>query len=365
MAEPVERKIARLGEVRAATGLVGHRAAEDVLLASWRSGRLAHAWLMHGPRGVGKATLAYRFARYVLAQGSLPREAFSEGEGMEIDPESRLFRRVAAGAHADLLTVEPGYDEKTGARRGEILVDDVRTVNAFLALTPGEGSWRAVIVDSADDLNRNAANALLKVLEEPPRRVVFLLLSARPSRLLPTIVSRCRRLALKPLAREEVVAFLRRRMPELRDDEAAAIAEISGGCPGRALELAENGGLELFREMLDLLDSLPKVEVVALHDLGDRVAPRGAEPAFRTLGELLPWWLARLIRYGAKGAVPPEIAPGEGALSRRLLARAELDQWVGVWEKLTRLFAEAERYNLDRKQVVLNAFGALEHAARR
>ncbi|MCZ6722214.1 MAG: DNA polymerase III subunit delta' [Proteobacteria bacterium] len=344
---------------RANPELIGHRRAEEKLLGAWRKGRLGHAWLIHGPRGLGKATLAYRFARFVLAAG----EGGASREGLAIDPESPLFRRIAAGGHTDLLTLERSPDEKTGALRDQITVDDARRVGAFLALTPGEGGWRVVIVDSADEMNRNAANALLKHLEEPPERVLFLLVSRRPSRLPATIVSRCQRLALRPLGRDEITSFLKAKCPKLTDQEAAVLAAMSEGCPGRALAFAEQGGIALYKEMLTLLGTLPDLDIAGLHRLAQRLAARSAGDEFRALAELVMGCLARLIRSAASAAPASDTPADETALTGRLIQRDALAEWVTLWEKLSCLFADAERYKLDRKQVVLNAFGALQRAA--
>src|SRR5205814_6509761 len=157
------------------------------------AGRLPHAILLSGPRGIGKATFAFRLARFLLAgPEDLPAEMFGETEkgGLAIDSESGVFRRVASGGHADLLTVERAYDPRRRRMRGEIVVGDTREISAFLRLTPAEGGWRVVIVDGADEMNRNAANALLKILEEPPQRALLLLVAHSPGRLLPTIRSR-------------------------------------------------------------------------------------------------------------------------------------------------------------------------------
>src|SRR5271165_3045369 len=173
-------------EPRANPLLLGHEAAEATLAAALHSGRLHHAWLLTGPAGIGKATLAFRFARRLLAGHG--------GEGLQLDSTHPVFRRVAVGAHADLLTVERAFDPKRKRQRTEIVVDDVRRIGGFLHLTPAEGGWRVVVVDGADELNRNAANALLKVLEEPPPRALLLLTAAAPGRLPATIRSRTRRL---------------------------------------------------------------------------------------------------------------------------------------------------------------------------
>ena len=175
--------------------LVGHELAAGALVEAWGSGRLAHAWLIAGPRGIGKATLAYRFARFVLAGGE-----GGGNDGLAMAPEHPVFQRAAAGGHSDLAVIERGLGDR-GRLRAEIVVDDVRKANAFLSLTAGEGGWRVVIVDAADEMNRNAANALLKRLEEPPSRVLFLLVSHAPSRMPATLRSRCRLLSLVAAAR--------------------------------------------------------------------------------------------------------------------------------------------------------------------
>lgn len=350
--------------------LIGHEAAERSFVDAWRSGRLAHAWLITGPRGIGKATLAFRCARFVLAEGSGGADRGEIPEGLALAPDHPVFRRVASGGHTDLLVAERGLDDK-GRRRAEIVVDEIRAVNRFLALTPGEGAWRVAIVDSADELNRNAANALLKLLEEPPTRTLFLLVGHAPARLPATILSRCRRLALRPLPDEAFAAVLTAVAPTLAAEDVRGLARLAEGSPGRALALAEQGGLALYRELIRLLEELPALDVRALHRLGDRMSGRDGIELFRTLADLLTWWLGRLVETGARGEESGEgagqgveVVPGEAALRRRFLACRDLDQWVGVWEKLGHLFARAEAVNLEPKQVLLNAFHALQQAAR-
>ncbi len=260
--------------------------------------------------------------------------------------------------------VERGFDPRRRRLRSEIVVADTRTISGFLRLTAAEGGWRVVILDGADAMNRNAANAVLKILEEPPERAVLLLVSENPGRLLPTIRSRCRRLALKPLPCEAVEAALARYRPDIAAEDARRLAQLAHGSIGRALTLATPAGLELYHSLFKLLERLPEIDGEALHGFADRVARGDGEDGFALLAALLPGWLARMVALAAGGDGEEAALPGEAQAMRRLASRRSLDRWVEVWENLGHLFDEAEGINLDRKQVVLNAFFALEAATR-
>lgn len=348
--------------------LIGHGAAEQALAQAARGGRLPHAIILGGPRGIGKATLAFRFARWLLAGSDQPAEPAlfgspAPGSDLALDPEHPVARRISAGGHADLLTVERGVDPKRRKLRDEIVVDDVRAVANFLRLTPAEGGWRVVVVDSADEMNRNAANALLKVLEEPPRQALLLLVCHAPGRLLPTIRSRCRKLYLQPLAEDEVVPLLHQHRPDVPAAEAQDLAQLADGSIGRAIDLADAGGLALYRSLVERLAGLPQLDIAALHRLAESVTGADAEEAYRTLTELLLDFLARLVVGAAEGRTRNVLA-GEAALLDRLGKVTRLDRWIEVWENLRALFGRAEAVNLDRKQVLLDAFFTLQAAAR-
>lgn len=351
--------------------LLGHEPAERALLAAFHSGRLHHAWLIGGAPGIGKATLAFRFARFVLAQPEhTGADLFGErpaADTLRVDPSHPVFRRVAAGGHADLLTVERQFDERRGRLKGEIAVDDVRRIAPFLRLTAAEGGWRVVVVDGADRMNAGGQNAILKILEEPPARALLLLVADNPGNLLPTLRSRCRKLMLKPLDEAVVTELLGRHRPDLPETDRVALARLAEGSIGRALDLAGAGGLDLYRELVALLDTLPRLDLAAVHALGERLGRAGADGAYVATTELLAWWLARLARAEARGEMPAEVVAGEARLLARLVdpdraAASGLDRWVEVWEKVSRLFAQAESANLDRKQAVLSAFQTIERA---
>ena len=345
--------------------LLGHEIAEAALLQCFNAGRLPHAWLITGPRGIGKATLAYRFARFLLAEGSGSGSGgglfAAPATSLAVAPTHQAFRLVASGSHPDLLVVERGIDPKRKRQRREIVAEDARAVGDFLHLTSSQGGWRVVIVDGADVMNPHAANSLLKILEEPPRRTVLLLVSDNPGRLLPTIRSRCRTLALKPLGDGPIAELLQRFRPDLSPEDRAVVARLGEGRIGRALELAAGDGVSIYNFIINVLQNVPKLDPEILHAFAERMGRYGGEDSFGLLAELLPGELARLVAAAAQSASLP--APEDRA-RRNLARRRDLDQWVAVWEKLTDLFAQAEGINLDRKQVVLNAFFALEEAAR-
>ena len=345
--------------------LAGHTDAEATLWAAFHGGRLGDAWLIAGQRGIGKATLAFRFARYLLTRPKASAASGGRPADLAVAPEHPVFRRVAVGGHADLITVERTVNEKTGRLRSEITVADARRLPRFFATTAAEGGWRVAVVDSVEEMNRHAANALLKVLEEPPRNALILLVSHSSGNVLPTIRSRCRRLRLRPLDPTRLSALLAAQFPDSPAADNLALARLSSGSPGRAFPLAAAGGLAVYREMVTLLDALPRIDGAALHRFAERMAREANAELYRAARELLLGWIARMVREAAAESAGEEVVPGERALMQRLSAGRGLDPWVEVWENIGRLFVQADSVNLDKKQVVMSAFTTLEKAARR
>jgi DNA polymerase-3 subunit delta' len=346
--------------------LLGHEAAERTLLAAHGRGRLHHAWLLAGPRGIGKATLAWRFARFLLAgqeQGGL----FGGGpESLDVPADAPGRALIDARSHPDLFHLRRTLNPDTGRIRAEIAVEDVRGLGAFMHMTPAMGKWRVAIVDAADEMNRNSANAVLKILEEPPPNAVLLIVTHAPGRLLPTIRSRCRRLSLHPLADQVVMQLLEEHAPSLANEERLALARLSEGSIGYALELSGAGSLALYREMVDVLATLPELDMPRLHGFAERFARRGEEAnaAWRALTYLFDGWLKGLARQAAVGREAAPVVPVEGGLRARLLAGASLDRWMEAWEKVADLLSRADAVNLDRKQTVLGSFLLLQAAMR-
>jgi DNA polymerase III subunit delta' len=352
---------------RANPDLLGHDNAERELRQLLDMGRLPHAILVTGPRGIGKATLAFRLARFLLARsGADAAHGFPDSAptGLAVDTESSVFHRVAAGSHADLLTVERAYDPRRRRLRSEIIVEDTREIASFLRLTAAEEGWRIVIVDGAEEMNRNAANAVLKILEEPPRQALLLLVSHSPGRVLPTIRSRCRRLPLAPLSRPLVLQLLFRYCPALDRREGEAIAALAEGSIGRALELADAGGLELYGTILKLLSGVPHLNIAGLYAFAEQVSRADAEEIFRVSEELLSQFLARMIAYSARGQpAGDDLIAEEVGIMERLAARADSARWAALRTQIDQDFANTDLLNLDRKQAILGAFFAIDQLA--
>ena len=333
--------------------LFGHQAAEQELEDALQSGRMHHAWLIVGPEGIGKATLAYRFARMVLASGAA------------VDRHQPAFRKVAALSHPNLLLIRRSWVEKSKRWSQWIGVDEVRRLRSFLGHSAGEGGWRVVIVDRADDLNQSAANALLKALEEPPPQTLFLLVSSAEGRLPVTIRSRALTLRLSSLSEEDlqqaVLAALERDGQEASATALAAALALSQGSVRRALELVSSEGIELYEEIASALATLPEIETPRLHRQVDRLAAPSESERLELYLALLLGLIERLIRFAATGSGATK---DEQLLAGRLVSPANLAHWAEAWEGISEARAEAFGLNLDKSLLLLETWFKLQAVAR-
>jgi DNA polymerase III subunit delta' len=329
---------------RATTVLFGHALAEAALLAAYRSGRVPHAFLIVGPKGIGKATLAYRMARFALAHPAPAAREVQRAASLAVDGENPVARRIAAQAQPDLLVIERTLNDK-GALHKQIQVDDIRRTIGFFGSTAGEGGWRIAIVDAVDELNKSGANALLKVLEEPPERALLLLVSHSAARVPATLRSRCRILNLRALPEADIAAAVAVATAEPADDpDIVAAATAADGSVARALDLLDEGALELRQQALDLLDRLPALDTKGLHTLGEALAGTDPEPLAAFVDTVNAWLSQR-------------VGGGRNDLSR--LARL-----AEASERINAAARDAETYNLERKPLVFNVFGLLADATR-
>lgn len=345
--------------------LIGHEVAEARFLANFQSSRFHHAWLITGARGVGKATFAYRAAKFLLSQqadggGGL----FGPAETLDVPDDDPALALIHAGSHPGLAVLRRQYDTKSKKFSTAIRVDDVRTLSSFFQLTASEGSWRIVIIDPVDDMTPSAANAILKTLEEPPKKSLFLLLSHTPAGLLPTIRSRCRQLALRPLDDAHMRTVLAPHSETLSPDELDMLLTLSEGSPGKALHLLEAGGLEIFTGLLDIFKEYPRLDAEKLHALADKSGLKDGETRYRSICEIYPWWLTRFVRAASVEFAGSDLIPGEAEIMKRMVSHHAPSAWVELWEKGNALIKRADSINLDRKQVVLNLFLNVERMGR-
>jgi DNA polymerase-3 subunit delta' len=337
--EPEEATPPRMTEV-----LYGHADAEAALLAAYRGGRVPHAFLLMGPKGIGKATLAYRMARFVLAHPDPAAPAVQAAMSLAVDPKHPVARRMAAQAQADFLVIERTANEK-GNLRQQIAVDDVRRTVLFFGATAGEGGWRVAVVDAVDELNRSGANALLKLLEEPPHRALLLLVCHSAARVPATLRSRCRIVTLRPLAPTEVATALAAAVGRPSSDpQIQAAAAAAEGSVGRAFAFLDEGALALRQRALDQLDRLPALDSNALHELGDALAGTDPQPLAAFIDTVNAWLSQRLDR------------------NQREIGRVA--RLAEAWERINQAVREAETYNLERKPLVFSVFGLLAEATR-
>ena len=324
--------------------LFGHSEAEQTLLAAYRGGRIPHAWLIGGPVGIGKATLAYRMARFVLAHPDPGAADVQAARSLAVAPDHRVARHIASQAHPDLLVFERIVGD-SGKLNKDIKVEQIRRSVAFFGSTAGEGGWRVAIVDCIEELNKAGENALLKVLEEPPARSLLLLVSHAPGQVLATIRSRCRLLNLRPLDASDVARAAAAATGRNADDaEIKEAALASHGSVARTLALLDGDTLALRRRVADLLNALPQIDVRALHALGDALGGADQRKVAGVIDAINGWLSAQVAQ------VPQD--------------KIRLARVAQAWEKVNRAAAEAEEFNLDRKPLIFNVFGLLAEASR-
>ncbi len=329
--------------------LFGHQAAEATFLAAYTSSRLHHAWLISGPKGIGKATLAWRLALFLLAT--------PEDEGLfappkpttlDISATDPVAHRLLALSEPRLFLLRRPYDDKTERLRADITVDETRNLRSFLGLSAADGGRRVVIIDSADEMNRSAANGILKLLEEPPAKVTFLIISHQPADLLPTIRSRCRDLRLAPLSPPDLAQALTAAGADVPEADRAALAQLAGGSVGEAFRLSNLDGLKLYAALIRLFSTVPKMDRPLARLLSDAGANRKTPEAFDLTVTLIDAFLARLVRAAATRTLPPEAAKGEAQLIERLAtSEGTARLWADLAQHLGLRARKGKAVNLD------------------
>lgn len=348
-APPESDRIEDAPHPRESLTLIGHEAEEQGLLDAYRANRLPHAILIGGPAGIGKATLAWRLTRFLLAHPDPAAGAVEAARNLDVPAEHPVSQKLAALSHGDVFLLRREWNEKAKRSFTEIRADDVRQAIHLFQQASSAGGYRVCIVDSAEDLNRSGANALLKLIEEPPPRSVFLIIAHQPGQVLPTIRSRCRRLLLKPLAEQEIAEVVGQLGPPWSDADKGAVAQAAAranGSVAAALRLLGGRGLDLDREIGRLLNNLPSLDWRAVHELADQVTGRDNSDDFAMVMVAIVDWIDAILRREApRGAA-------------RLAPLAE------VWEKAAEAARETEALNLDKRPLILSLFADLAVATK-
>lgn len=336
--------------------LFGHEAAVGQMVAAAHSGSMHHAWLISGPKGVGKATLAWRFARAVLARGlsGCP-------DDLALPADDKTFRLIAGLAHPDVIVLRRPWDSDKKKFKSELPVDDVRRLRMFFSRHPSFADVQVAVIDCMDDMNLQAQNALLKILEEPPKAAILLLIAHTPGLLLPTIRSRCRMLQLRPLSQRPMRAALQALAPQAAHDQLELAATLAEGAPGQAASLAASGMTGAYQQILAVLATLPQLNHAMLHGLSDQYMKQFPDRGIAGFAYLLSLAMQRHLRshMGTTSALPVE----RQAFERMRLALTT-ERWSELCAELQANAQRASALNQDKKQFVLNAFYSLESAAR-
>lgn len=346
--------------------LIGHAAAQAEFLSAYNSGRLHHAWLISGPRGVGKATLAWTLARFLLATPDDDGGMFAPPppETLDIPDTHPTAARLKALSEPRHFLLRRGANAAETGLSADIRVDEVRRLKSFLSLSAADGGRRTVIIDAADELNTGAANAILKLLEEPPARVTFFLITHQPFRLLPTIRSRCRELRLTPLPPDELSDALAQAGAAVEPEARAALAELAGGSVGEAFRLTNLDGLALYARLTSLFATLPRLDRPKALAIAETAAGRGNEARFDLIVTLIDLFLARLARAGTTRETPTEAAPGEAALFARLAPDPwAARSWADLAQSLGNRARRGKAVNLDPAALLMDMVLKIDETA--
>lgn len=328
--------------------LIGHHAQEEAFLDAYKQGRFPHAWILAGAEGIGKASFAYRAAAFVLTYPDPQVQEVQQATSLSVPPHSKALHLIRAQGHPDLLVLKRRYHADRKRLETEIPVDHARDVVGFFGSTAGNGGWRVLIVDAGDDLNRNSANALLKLIEEPPPRCLVMIVSHVPGRLIPTIRSRCRLMNFRPLNDDDVVRALQAAEVEASPALLQQAASFAEGSPGRAFGFVDEMALAIMSSVRGQLDGLPVLDRAALHQMADGLSGRQNDEAYRLFEDVLSAWVhEQLVRGGRSGLAVSRLAP-----------------LIEVWDKARAAMRDADIYNLDRRALILTLFADLSDAVR-
>ena len=353
----------KLSEPRHMDFCHGHDVQENMFLDLIKNGSLPHAMIFSGSKGIGKATMAFRLARFLLKHAKVDDNQDSlfgapepvEHNSLDVPASDPVFARVASGGHADLLYIERFYDSTKNKLDANLKVEAIRKIEPFLRKTASEGGWRIVIVDDADTMNRNAQNAILKILEEPPANVLIILIAHRSGVLIPTIHSRARIINFTPLSPDIMSELLHKQGYDLSLSDMETLNALSDGSIGQALRFAEEGGLESLAQILEHLSTAPNWDMAAIHKFANSLHAKSQDKQYHMFTELMQWIFRTLLFAKARASNELPQALRIDAL-QDMLNNYSLERLISISDDLKKHFDRVEFSNLDRRDAVRGSF---------
>lgn len=339
----------------------GHEDIVADMFSAYNNSNMPGGWLISGPTGIGKATLAYRFAKFILYHGGKKLGGLFEDNtsaDLSIPQNSPSFSKVSNGTHPDLLVLEAGIKDSKSIS-GDILVEDARKIGSFLHLTSSETPYRIVIIDSIDNMNVNAANSILKLLEEPPANAMFILISHAPGRLLPTIRSRCRQIRMHKPDRDTALKIFREISPDASEDIALSLIELASGSPGGAYDLYVNKGVEIYDNIISILAYLPKLDIIAIQKLGESISGKTNKHSWHIFRVLLNKIVMDIARQTALNEYCYRTLGKENNAKFKLSVAIGAEKLVERWQDINNILENSEKLHLERKAMLVRIFGLL------
>ncbi|MFP4386904.1 MAG: DNA polymerase III subunit delta' [Alphaproteobacteria bacterium] len=342
------------------TFCMGHEAQEALFINLFKNGNIPHAMIFSGIEGIGKTTMAFRLARFLLKNATQsPPQDYSD---LDVDPQDYAFRLVSSGSHPDMLHIHRGFDNKKEKQDSYIKVESIRKVAPFLRRTSSNGGWRVVIIEDADTMNRNAQNAILKVLEEPPANVLIILIAHRPGMLIPTIHSRARTIIFSPLSAmvlETLLAMSGR--DDLSPRDVELLTQLSEGSIGRALTYLEGDGLDMTHKVLELMGFAHKREIHKINEFAMSIGTPSQDAQYRTFIYTFLWVMRKVLFAKARGYTDlPEYIRNGATVD--LCARQSLEYLITLNDDIKNIFERVDFSNLDRRDAVRSALTMLSHS---
>ena len=346
------------------TFCLGHKAQERQFIDFIENNNMPHAMVFSGPEGVGKTTMAFRLTRFLFKrgvddgnQGGLFCEALPTDKitSLDVPSDDPVSSRITSGGHADLLHLERYFDESKGKRDRNLKVDVLRKIEPFLRKTSSEGGWRIVIVEDADSMNRNAQNAILKILEEPPKNVLIILIAHQPGLLIPTIRSRSRVMPFSTLSAENMSELLSINGTHLTDQDTNLLCALSNGSFGHALRYLEEGGLELFPQVIEHLETFPQWNWGKIHALSSTLSAVAQDKEYQMFCIILQWVFRQILFFKARGeAELPDYL--NVPILNKIMSEYALESLIAICDNLKMHFERIEFANLDRRDAIRTAF---------